>query len=477
MAKLTDLSIKNLTCPPGRTHGQIEEKNLVFRIYKSGNQVWFFRYSLAGKSKLLGLGDYPTMTLAQARKKALELRVKVREGGDPASEFKEARKQRIEATTMKDLTKAYLEEYAKPRKKSWKDDKRYIDGEILPKWKDTLLSEISREDVIELINKIRNRNSPVAAERCLSLLKTMFKYAIEIASPPLLEGYPPTLTVPKNKAGKSRERNLKESEIKYLWERLTEKESNLVMSSEIKRALMLTLLTAQRPGEVIGMHRREITGNWWEIPSERVKNQTNQLVYLTPLALQIIGNKPGYIFESGDSGEPMLQMAMSHAVRRNITGQNYWRKGKKDSTKAKIKAIEGVPLLEMEQWTPHDLRRTAATMLSKIGYENVSIDIVLNHIRKENAMALRYNRNANRFKIKDMLTEWSKTLEKIISGEVTDAETEFSPEAKRFAAAINEKSNGETKLSLDMSPSEFVEKQKELFGKVVFFPNEILNNV
>lgn len=476
MAKLTVLSIENLKCRVGRPHAHIEEKNLVFRVYKSGSQSWFFRYSIAGKSKLFGIGDYPTMTLAQARKKVLELRAKVKEGGDPATEFKEARIQRIEAATIEDLAKAYLEEHAKQHKKSWKDDERYINSEILPKWKGLLLSEISRNHVIDLINKIRNRNAPVAADRCLSLLKTMFKYAIETASPPLMEGYPPTLTVPKGKGNKSRERHLKESEIKYLWEKLTEKESNLIMSDEIKRALMLTLLTGQRPGEIIGMHRKEINGEWWEIPAERVKNKTNQLVYLTPLALRIIGNKTGYIFEAKKAEEPMQEMAMSHAVRRNITGQHYWREGKKDSTKAKIKAIEGVPLLEMEKWTPHDLRRTAATMFSKIGYENASIDIILNHTRKEDEMAIRYNRNANKFKIKDMLETWSKTLEKIISGEVTDAETEFIPEAKRFVMAINEKTNGEMKLSLNMSPSEFIEKQKQLFGKVVFFPNEIVNN-
>ena len=70
------------------------------------------------------------------------------------------------------------------------------------------------------------------------------------------------------------------------------------MSTDIRRALKLILVTGQRPGEVAGMYYGEIKGDWWTIPAARTKNHREHQVFLTPTARELIGEKKGYIFPS-----------------------------------------------------------------------------------------------------------------------------------------------------------------------------------
>ena len=101
----------------------------------------------------------------------------------------------------------------------------------------------------------------------------------------------------------SRDRELTEKEIKHLWNAIDEGGG----SDGTKRALKLILITGQRPGEVVGIHRREIEGKWWTIPWERIKTrkrrQEDHRVYLSPLALSLIGDGDGYIFSDPDKEE------------------------------------------------------------------------------------------------------------------------------------------------------------------------------
>src|SRR4051812_37595641 len=99
----------------------------------------------------------------------------------------------------------------------------------------------------------------------------MFTYAVERDR---LQ-HTPCIGVKALSPNKNRERTLKESEIKTLWNNL----NMAAISEDTKRALKLVLITAQRPGEVTGMHTSEINGNWWTIPVERSKNDKEHRVF------------------------------------------------------------------------------------------------------------------------------------------------------------------------------------------------------
>ena len=149
-----------------------------------------------------------------------------------------------------------------------------------------------------------------------------------------------------------------------------------MISGEVARAIKLILVTAQRPGEVAGMHTSEIDGIWWTIPSERAKNGKAHRVPLSPLAREIIEesikqnkesreipedqNYTGYIFPCPHRAKdkPIERHALSKALKRN-------------------QSEDGLTVLGVASFTPHDLRRTAATFMAESGEMDEVIDAVL----------------------------------------------------------------------------------------------------
>jgi integrase len=139
------------------------------------------------------------------------------------------------------------------------------------------------------------------------------------------------------------------------------------------------------------MHRREIEGEWWTIPAERAKNKRPHRVFLTPLALELIGDSRTWIFSCG--AEPMKTTAAATAVRRMVA--------RKDGKS-----------LDIEPFRPHDLRRTAATHLGALGYGNHLIGSLLNHT--DRTVTGIYNRHAYDREKREMLERWEERLREIL---------------------------------------------------------------
>jgi integrase len=243
----------------------------------------------------------------------------------------------------------------------------------------------------------------------------MFNFAVE---KDIME-HSPCFGVKKPTKTEHKDRVLADAELVIFWNGL----DRAAMSHEIRRALKLILVTAQRPGEVIGMHSDEIDGNWWTIPSERSKNGRTHRVYLTPMALELIGKKQGYIFESPrpikvdgqeEIPKPMDVNAIAYAVRRNVEEPKK-NTGNKDAEKEKRSEDAATKKkLIMEVWTPHDLRRTAATNMSALGFSDEVVDAVLNHVKK-GVIAI-YNRHRYDKEKKAALESWERKLASIITG-------------------------------------------------------------
>ena len=151
-----------------------------------------------------------------------------------------------------------------------------------PAWGKRPANEITKLDATKLLQKIVDRGRPGQAQNALETTRKMYNWAIDqgiLETTPFLGVKRPA---PKNK----KDRALSDKEIKTLWHELDEAD----MSDEIRRGLKLTLVTGQRPGEVIGMHAQEIVDSWWTIPKEKTKNKKAHRVYLTVLALELIGS-------------------------------------------------------------------------------------------------------------------------------------------------------------------------------------------
>jgi integrase len=178
--------------------------------------------------------------------------------------------------------------------------------------------------------------------------------------------------------------------------------------------LKLILITAQRPGEVIGMHASEIDGNWWTIPVERSKNKKAQRVYLTAMALELIGStdKKGFMFPCPHKTKKkaIAPHALAIAVHRNLEWPITDKEGKPLYGKDGKPATENK--LGIDQFTPHDLRRTAATFMAEMGEMDEVIDAILNH-SKQGVIRV-YNQYRYDKEKQAALESWERKLQSII---------------------------------------------------------------
>lgn len=375
--KFTDRYLRSLQ--PKTTVYDVREGNgFVARVFLSGKISFQYVYSLGGRLRRLTLGPYPALSLADARalhRKALDARLL---GKDPAAG------RGREVKTVEDLAKDYLEKWARPRKKSWKQDERILQVDVLPAIGHVRVTELHRRQVASMLETIERR-APNQAWQVLKILRRMFNFALEQSIGDIETN--PCAHIKLTAERKSRERSLTVEEIVAFWHGMT----RFNTSEPMQRALRTILITGQRPGEVLGMHRREIEGNWWTIPAERTKNKRPHRVYLSPLALEAIEDSKEWIFSYAE--EPMQNTAAATAVRRMIV-----RKDGKG--------------LAIEPFTPHDLRRTAATHLGALGYSNFFIGQILNHT--DQSVTGIYNRYAYDREKQEMLERWAERLKEII---------------------------------------------------------------
>lgn len=398
--KFTDKFIQNLK-PQDKMYQLREGDGFGIRVLPSGLRIWIFTYTFDGKRRQMNIGSYPEKSLAEAKRDyaaAYSVLHDKNNPRDPQAErdqqHDKARQQREElrnAPTVKDLCGDYIKKYAKSKKKSWQQDEDYIKREITPVWGERKVADIRKRDFTLLLENIIERGSPVTCNRVRSLVIKMFNFAIERD---LLEYNPCSAVKPMHKE-KPKERSLTESEIHLFWNNIDN--ANIIMSPDLKRALKLILVTAQRPGEVTGMHRDEITQEWsgkwmWTIPGARTKNGRTHRICLTKTALELIGDKDGYIFESVKTDKdgnprPIDEKSLARALRRNIKGENY-RQDKVKRRKGveykrgqyKSKPLPEEPnRLGVDHFTPHDLRRTANTLMSGAKVIKEHRERVLNH--------------------------------------------------------------------------------------------------
>ena len=142
----------------------------------SGRRQFSIRYRYRGKQRRLVLGDYPQLTLAQARKRTRKQQVAIADGGDPAGERRAAKAEPTD--TVAALAEDYLAKYARRIKKSAAEDERILTANVLPSWADRSVRDLTRRDVRSLIEDIAER-APVMANRTLACVRTMLNFAID----------------------------------------------------------------------------------------------------------------------------------------------------------------------------------------------------------------------------------------------------------------------------------------------------------
>jgi integrase len=357
---LTDAKIKGLKRPE---KGQVEISDptvpgLRVRMGTSGAQTFILRKRIAGRIRNITVGRYspPRFGLAEARKKARTIISDIEAGKDPTTALTTPRRGGQGAETIRSLWPQY--KAAKADRRSIYEIERVFDRYVLPELGDRIADAVTRGDVTRFIDGIAER-APVMARNVHAQLSSFYTWAL-----PRLDRLPanPCRDAGRPTKPKSRDRVLSEAELGALW-KVADAQPEPWRSS-----LKLLILTGQRREEVFGADRAEfdLKAKLWTIPADKAKNGSAHLVPLSPAAVAVLkgitevegsaklfpasGNK-----DNGPSG-------ISKAVERV-----------RKALAAEMKA-------DVPHWSLHDIRRTVATGMQRLGIRLEVTEAVLNHV-------------------------------------------------------------------------------------------------
>jgi hypothetical protein len=146
--------------------------SLYLRVSETGTKTWLLKYKVGTVQRKYTIGRYPELSLPVAKKEALRIRGSVSLGHDPQAERKEERK----ALTVKAIAALYIEKHAKPRKRTWRNDEKMLNRDVIPHIGN--MTKVTRHDIAKLIDRVVERGSPIASNRLLACVRSMFNWAI-----------------------------------------------------------------------------------------------------------------------------------------------------------------------------------------------------------------------------------------------------------------------------------------------------------
>lgn len=391
---LTDTKLKKAL---GKKRGEIEvlsdSHGLNVRISKAGKITFFYRYRWQGKPVKINVGDYPAMSIAQARERRQQFRAWLTEGNDPREQAKLERMSRQDALSAEEAFNYWIERHCIANNLTNTTYYQSVFAKhISAQMKGVKVDNSTRRHWTELLDSIESR---VMAHYMLSLCKRAFRFCLNrgVISTNPLDGLIPTDVGQKPKIST---RRLSDEELRAVYQWLKNH-----MSIESAFLVKFIMLTGCRTGEI-----RQSERSWfqldeceWSVPAKIYKTRVNtrrglpdSAVSLVKSHLEKIGTKHLVTSQRRVDGaildKPVQGPVASNYARSIWSGAN------------------------MQEWSLHDLRRTIATTLSELGAPPHVIEKILGH-QMVGVMA-HYNLHDYIDDQKHWLRVWQSHLEKVI---------------------------------------------------------------
>ncbi|MDP5309137.1 tyrosine-type recombinase/integrase [Paracoccus spongiarum] len=335
---------------------------LYFVVQPTGKKGWQVRYRHSGTHRRMTLGAYPVLSLADARQRARDALAAASEGRDPAEEVRAAKAPKPEDD--RDKIKVLIGQYHKRHLASLKSGavvRRELDRFVVAEWGERDIHSINKRDVIDLLDDIADSGRFVTANRVRAYLNKFLNWAVERDIIPMspATGVKPVAKEP------SRDRVLTDDEIRWFW---TACEAEGFPWGPLGKVL---LLTGQRLNEAAQITDSEIRGDLWHLSADRTKNGRVHDVPLSGAVRDVlagvdrIAGKPGFIFTTTGT----TPVSGFYKARATLA----------DAMQKAAAEDRGEPV-EIPRWTFHDLRRTAATGMARLGIPVRVTEAVLNHV-------------------------------------------------------------------------------------------------
>jgi integrase len=356
-------------------------------VQPSGVKSWARRFRFRGRSGKRTFGSTTDITLSQARAQAAEVGRLIEQGIDPAARQRDVDHPVVDDDSVEALAALFIERHAKKRR-TWRQTEDTFRRLIFPAWRGRRVQEIKRRHIIELVEHIA-ADRPYMANRTLAVLSKFFGWCV---ARDIIEVSPAT-GIDRPGQEVSRERILSDDELRRLW---------IASSDPAEGAfgpfVKLLMLTGQRRGEVSGLRWSEIDDEHhvWRLPAARTKNGKPHVVSLVPVVWDLVQAQPAF----ADS-----DFVLTVNGKRPIIG--FARVKRRLSTAAGIKA----------DWRLHDLRRTCASGLQRLGIRTEVIERCLNHVSGSfRGVTGIYQRDPLLDEVRAGLQAWADRVEQIAGG-------------------------------------------------------------
>jgi integrase len=374
--KLTDRTVSATRCPDGRKDALLFDdtlKGFGLRVTKAGRRVFILQYRFGSTVRRTTLGEWGTeLTAAQARRKAEALRGQVRDHRDPVAERRAARTAALaaeaeakataarEAYSVGVLVDEWGTHHLSARSKSYATRVPRELKVALKAWLKAPAESLGRAEAVRVLDAAKTRHGPVAANRLRAEARACWGWAVKRGT--LIAN--PWEAIPRPLARETaRERVLSDAELGRLYTAAG------ALAEPWGVLLRLLILTGQRRGEVAGMRWDELDleANTWSLPGTRTKNRQPNVV---PLSTEAVEQLRTVKWRKGS------ELVFEGPRQTALSGFG--------KVKAKLDKMVGEAAGQDERaaapWVLHDLRRTVATGLQRLGVRLEVTEAVLNHV-------------------------------------------------------------------------------------------------
>ena len=369
---LTDTKLRSLCSSPPAERMELNDgtiSGLIVRVGPRGRPTWTLRYTVKGRGgttergkKLAGrkfyritLGEYPSVSLLKARAQAATMLADADNGIDPIERLEKAAT--VRRGTIAELAEAFLEHHCRGRLQSAGKAEWIMRDYVVPKFGDYAPKQVTRRDVIGLLDDLKKRATMTATLDTRKWLSVFFNWALEreyVDFNPVSGVRPPVKSKP-------RERVLSLEEARAVWKAA---QAEPYPSGSLICLLMLTGARLREIGNAqLGWLDR--ANACLDIPAEAYKTRESTIIPLIPQAVEIVQRIPkpprGPYLISSNGGRRPVWTVTPEALKRI-----------RDGAEAELGR-------KIEHWTIHDLRRTAATHMARLGVDEIVVERVLGH--------------------------------------------------------------------------------------------------
>ena len=393
--KLTASKVKSAK-PSAKAYKLADGAGMYLLVHPSGAKYWRLKYRIAGKEKLLALGVYPEVSLAEARIRRDNARLLIRDGRDPgvAKQLQKNFLQNQNSETFESVAREWFETKIADKSESYRARTlRILEKDLFPKLGALAISDITSRQLLETLRVVEERTVDIA-HRAKQSAGQVFRYAVATgrAERDIATDLSGAL---KSRKVKHSATILDSSEIGQLLRSIDAYSGSMV----VRAALRLSPLLFVRPGELRTMQWDEI--DWqtscWEISASKMKMREPHVVPLANQSAEILEalrpltGRGMFVFPSARKGGRPLS---DNGVRTALRSLGYTN----------------------EQITPHGFRAMARTLLDEeLGFRIDYIEHQLAHTVKD-PLGRAYNRTKHLSERTEMMRRWADYLDQLRRG-------------------------------------------------------------